>query len=100
MSQHQTNTTCSLIPAIDGDIQVVIGSTGIIVLDVQGAHRDVFGDLVHDHGTVRLTYDAVCELRALLDQIDEPADDRQPALPAIWSEASFTQPIRHRRRAA
>lgn len=97
--QHldQPHTTSSLIPGIDGDVQLVVGSRGLILLDAQGAERGVDGVLRHNHGTVRLTYQSVCELRALLDQIEEPSDARQPRL---WSDATFTQPVRRARRAA
>lgn len=94
MSQLTPHTTCSLIPAIDGDVQIVRSSRGPVVLDVQGCHRNASGDLTHDHGTVRLTYAAVCDLRDLLNEIAEPYDARQPSLPAIWSPATFMQPVR------
>lgn len=94
MRQQPSCNTVSLIPAIDGDVQVVVGSAGLILLDVQGAHRDVFGDVVHDHGVVRLSYSAACALRDLIDQIAEPADPRQTAL---WSPSFYTTPTRPRR---
>jgi hypothetical protein len=104
MSQHGNDSTCSLIPGIDGDIQVVHSRSGpTTLLDVQSVHFDVAGRIRHDHSTIRLTYGAVCELRELLDLIAEPPEPRQPAL---WGEATFTHPIpapRHRtkqRRAA
>ena len=92
---------CSLIPGIDGDIQVVHSRSRQIVIDVQSVHFDVAGQVRHDHSTIRLTYDAVCELRALLDLIAEPMEPRQPAL---WSDTTFswpvyTQRIRSKRRA-
>jgi len=102
MSQHLANSTCSLIPGIDGDIQVVHSRSGQTVIDVQSVHFDVAGHIQHDHSTIRLTYDAVCELRALLDRIAEPMEPRQPAL---WGDATFSRPVhtqrtRSKRRAA
>jgi hypothetical protein len=95
MSQHHHYSTCSLIPGIDGDLQVVCSRDALTTLiDVQSVHFDVTGALKHDHSTLRLNYDAVCELRDLLTQIAEPTDHRQPTLPAIWSQASYVQPIR------
>ena len=88
---------CSLIPGIDGDIQVVHSRSGQIVIDVQSVHFDVAGQVRHDHSTIRLTYDAVCELRALLDGIAEPMEPRQPAL---WSDATFSWPVHTRQRQA
>jgi hypothetical protein len=93
---------CSLIPGLDGDLQVVHSRSGHILFDVQSIHFDTEGNPVDDHSTIRLTYGAVAELRALLDQIAGPPETRQPAL---WSEATFTQPIapprqRRQRRAA
>ena len=41
------NTTISLIPGIDGDVQVVASRSGHFVIDVQGAHCDVDGVLRH-----------------------------------------------------
>lgn len=87
-----SNSTCSLIPGIDGDLQVVhqAGAQTVLV-DIQAMHFDASGHPKHEHSFLRLRYDAVCELRALLDQIEEPVDDRQPRL---WSDATFAQPIR------
>jgi hypothetical protein len=95
MSQHGANSTVSLISGIDGDLQVALDRTSLTTLiDVQSVHFDVSGHLRHDHSTIRLGFDAVCELRELLDEIDEPRDDRQPALPAIWSDSVSLQPVR------
>jgi len=58
------------------------------------------GHLRHDRGTVRLTYDAIVGLRDLLDQIEEPLEDRQPALPAFWAAAKLPGSARYRRRVA
>lgn len=100
MRQLSQTNTISLVSGIDGDLQVAAAS-GLIILDVQGAHRCVDGVVRHDHGVVRLTYNAACDLRDLLDQIAEPIDTRQPTLPAIWCDASFTRPVaRSRRRRA
>jgi len=44
---------------------------------------------------MRLTYDAVCELWALLGRITAPTERHEPAL---WSEITFTQPTPGRRR--
>ena len=96
MQLNRSNNTVSLIPAIDGDIQIAVGSSGLIVLDVQGAHRSVNGNLIHDHGVVRLTYSAALALRDLLDEISEPVDQRQRAFPAIWGDASYSSPMRVR----
>jgi hypothetical protein len=85
---------CSLIPGINGDIQVVHSRSGQTVIDVQSVHFDVTGQVRHDHSTIRLTYDAVCELRELLDQIAEPMEPRQPAL---WSDAIFSRPVHTQR---
>ena len=85
------NSTVTSFAGIDGDIQLVIGSRGLIVLDAQGAERGTDGMLRHNHGTVRLTYDSACELRDFIDQIAEPIEPRQPAL---WSETTFVEPIR------
>ena len=109
MSQHVTANTselyattgtncepvCSLIPGLDGDLQVVHSRSGQTVIDVQSIHFDVEGQVRHDHATMRLTYDAVCELRALLGQITAPTERHEPAL---WSEITFMQPIPGRRR--
>jgi hypothetical protein len=93
------NIFCSLIPGASGDLQIVrTPGAQSILIDVQSASPDVFGRLRHAHSTLKLGFDAVCELRALLDEIGEPHDDRQPSLPAIWSEATFTQPVRALRR--
>ena len=86
---------CSLIPGIDGDLQVVHSRSGPTVIDVQSIHFDVAGEVRHDHATMRLTYDAVCELWALLGQITAPTERHEPAL---WSEITFTQPTPGRRR--
>ena len=84
MTGHVTREpVCSLIPGIDGDLQVVHSQSGQTMLDVQSIHFDVAGQVRDDHATIRLTYDAVCELRALLDRIAEPVEPRQPAL---WSD--------------
>ncbi len=85
---------CSLIPGIDGDLQVVHSRSGQILIDVQSVHFDVAGKVRHDHSTIRLTYDAVCALRELLDRIAEPMEPRQPAL---WSDATFSRPVYTRR---
>jgi hypothetical protein len=82
------------IPGINGDIQVVHSRSGQTVIDVQSVHFDVTGQVRHDHSTIRLTYDAVCELRELLDQIAEPMEPRQPAL---WSDAIFSRPVHTQR---
>jgi hypothetical protein len=96
MTGHVTREpVCALIPGIDGDLQVVHSRSGQTVLDVQSIHFDVAGGVRHDHATMRLTYDAVCELRALLGQITAPTERHEPAL---WSEITFTQPIPGRRR--
>nr|WP_294543584.1 hypothetical protein [uncultured Rhodopila sp.] len=94
MCQHLANSTCSLIPGIDGDLQVVHSRSGQTVIDVQSVHFDVSGQVQHDHSTIRLTYDAVRELRELLDRIAEPMEPRQPAL---WSDATFSRPVHTRR---
>jgi hypothetical protein len=63
------------------------------------------------HATAFLGLDEAMRLQVILDQavdaawdIDDPVnertDPRQTALPAIWSEATFTQPVRARRRVA
>ena len=79
------------IGGIDGDIQLAIApASGLILLDAQGCERGTDGRLRHNHGAVRLTYDAACDLRDLLDQIAEPAEPRQPRL---WSDATFSIPI-------
>jgi hypothetical protein len=44
---------------------------------------------------MRLTYGAVCELRALLDVIAGPMESHQPAL---WSDATFSRPVMQRTR--
>jgi hypothetical protein len=90
MRLSHANSTVTSFAGIDGDIQLVISSRGI-VLDAQGAECGTDGVLRHNHGIVRLTYDAVTELRDFLGHLDEPADPRQPAL---WSEATFVEPIR------
>lgn len=101
MRLHAINTI-SLIPDIDGDVQIVTSRSGHYVIDVQGAHPGVDGIVRHDHSTVRLTYNAVCALRDLLDQIAEPADERQTTFPGVWGSATHTLPVptRVRRRAA
>jgi hypothetical protein len=101
-SETSGEPVCSLIPGSDGDLQVVHSRSGQTLIDVQSVHVDVSGQIQHDHSTIRLTYGAVAELRALLDRIAGPPETRQPAL---WSEATFTQPIapprqRRQRRAA
>lgn len=90
MSQHGANTTITLFSGIDGDLQVINGQTTVLI-DAQGASRGVDGIVRHNHGTVRLSYASARELRDFLDHLDEPADPRQPAL---WSDATFTQPVR------
>jgi hypothetical protein len=90
MRLSQRNTTVTLFSGIDGDVQVAVGSTSnTILFDAQGASRGTDGVVRHNHGTVRLSYEAIRELRDFLDHLDEPADPRQPTLPAI-----FTQPVR------
>ena len=86
---------CSLIPGIDGDLQVVHSRAGHTLIDVQSVHFDVAGQVQHDHATMRLTYGAVCELRALLDVIAGPMEPHQPAL---WSDATFSRPVMQRSR--
>jgi hypothetical protein len=97
MSQHLANSTCLLIPGINGGLQVVHSQSGQIVIDVQSVHFDVAGQVRHDHSTIRLTYDAVSELRAVLDLIAEPMEPRQPAL---WSDATFSRPVHARQQQA
>jgi hypothetical protein len=87
MRLTHANSTVTSFAGIDGDVQLVTGSHGLIVLDAQGAERGTDGVLRHNHGTVRLTY----ELRDFIDQIAEPIEPRQPA---IWSETTFIDPIR------
>src|SRR5664279_3506731 len=95
MTGHVTREpVCSLIPGIDGDLQVVHSRSGQTVIDVQSVHFDVAGQIQHDHSTIRLTYDAVCELRELLDRIAEPMEPRQPAL---WGDATFSRPVHTQR---
>jgi hypothetical protein len=96
-SGRSAEPVCSLIPGVDGDIQVVHSRSGQTIIDVQSVHFDVAGQIQHDHSTIRLTYGAVAELRALLDQIAEPPETRQRAL---WSEATFTLPRQRRQRRA
>jgi hypothetical protein len=86
---------CSLIPGIDGDLQVVHSRTGHTLIDVQSVHFDVAGQVQNDHAAMRLTYGAVCELRALLDVIAGPMEPHQPAL---WSDATFSRPVMQRSR--
>jgi hypothetical protein len=93
MSQQRVHSTVTLFSGIDGDIQVVNGQSSVLI-DAQGASRGTDGVVRHNHGTVRLTYAAISELRDFLDHLDEPADPRQPSLPAIWSPATFIQPVR------
>ena len=76
-----TPNTVSLIPGIDGDLQVVASRSGHFLIDVQGARPGVDGILHHDHGTVRLTY-VVCDLRDLLAEIAEPVEFRTDD--AVW----------------
>jgi hypothetical protein len=90
MSGCNHHNTVSLIPGIDGDLQVV-NASGFTLVDVQAAHRSVAGDLIHEHAFVSLNYSNVLRLRDLLDQIAEPVEPRQPAL---WSETTFVEPIR------
>lgn len=97
---HASGTSCqpsvSLIPGLDGDLQIAIGrGSPVVLIDVQAARPDVEGQIHHDHATIRLTYDAVCELRELLDRIAEPPEPRQPAL---WSDATFSQQVHIRPR--
>ena len=90
MRLSHANTIVTSFAGIDGNIQLVIGSRGLIVFDAQGAERGTDGVLRHNHGTVRLTYESAWELRDFIDQIAEPIEPRQPAL---WSEATFVEPI-------
>lgn len=90
ISGTNTEPFVSLIPGIDGDLQVVRSRTGHILIDVQSVHFDTEGKQRDDHSTIRLTHDAVCELCALLDRLAEPPEPRQPSL---WGQATFTQPI-------
>jgi len=95
MSQHGVHSTITSFSGIDGDVQVAVGpKTGTIIFDAQGAAAGVDGIVRHNHGTVRLSYASARELRDFLDHLDEPADPRQPALPAIWSEPTYTGPVR------
>lgn len=91
------SNTVSLFSGIDGDVQIVVGSRGLIILDAQGCERGVDGRLRHNHGIVRLTYELICDLRDFLDRIGEPEDDRQPALP--FQPARSSVPIRRPRAA-
>jgi hypothetical protein len=91
MRLSHANSTVTSFAGIDGDIQLVVGSRGLIVLDAQGAERGTDGVLRHSHGVVRLTYDAARELAAFIDHMGEPTDPRQAAL---WSPATFTEPVR------
>ena len=50
-----------------------------------------YREVQHNHSTIRLTYGAVYELRELLDRIAEPMEPRQAAL---WSDATFSRPVR------
>ena len=97
MRPYQFNTV-SLIPGIDGDVQIVVSPSGHYVIDVQGAHRGVDGVVRHDHGTVRLTFNAVHELRNLLEQLAEPIDARQDTLPGVWGNATHYLPMPSRYR--
>jgi hypothetical protein len=102
MSHEFSNSPCFLIPGVDGDLKVVhLPGAQTIPIDVQAAHADNAGHIGHGHSFVRLNCDAVCELRALLDHIDEAPD---PGQAALWSPATFTEavlpPARNRRRRA
>lgn len=95
MSQtYLANNTLSLIPGNNGDIQVAV-ARGRILIDVQAADVDTEGHVRHSHSAVALSYRAALMLRDLIDDLNEPADPRQPAL---WSDASFTHPVLQRRR--
>ncbi len=87
----------NLIPGIDGDLQVV-NASGFTLVDIQAAHLSADGALIHEHAFVRLSYLNVLRLRDLLDQIAEPAEPRQHALPAAWSRATTTERISRPRR--
>jgi hypothetical protein len=98
-----SNSTATSFAGIDGEIQLAC-SRGRIVLDAQGTECGTDGVLRHNHGTVRLSYDAARELADFIERMEEPADPRQSAL---WSQATFVEPIRpparnrrHRRIAA
>jgi hypothetical protein len=90
---------CSLIPGIDGDLQIVLSRSGQTVIDVQSVHFDVAGQVRHDHSTIRLTHDAVCDLHALLTLIAEPMEPDQTALcsdvtssrPPVHAQRSFSK---------
>jgi hypothetical protein len=95
VSASENDPVCSLIPGIDGDLQVVHTRTGHTLIDVQSVHFDVAGQVQHDHATMRLTYGAVCQLHALLDVIAGPTQRHQSAL---WSDATFSRPVMERKR--
>jgi len=87
MSQHHTynqssdNATpdiaplCSLIPGVNGEMQVVYSRPsitvpqGAVLIDLQTVHYDTHGYPRADHSTIRLTVDAAAELLRLLSLI-------------------------------
>jgi hypothetical protein len=92
MSHDFSGNTYFLIPGVDGYLQVVhMPGARTILIDGWAAHADNSGHIELGHSFVILNYDAVCELRALLDHIEEAPDPRQGAL---WAPATFTETVR------
>jgi hypothetical protein len=102
MSHDFSNSMYFLISGVDGDLQVVnMPGAQTILIAVQAARADNTGHIKHEYSSVRLSYDAVCELRAMLDHIDEAPDSRQATFwpPAVFTEAACPPARNCRRRA-
>ena len=99
------SNSISLFPGDNGDLQVVVPNScgGSILIDAQGCEIGTDGRKRFNHGTVSVSYEVVRHLADFLGSLpDEPVDERQQVLPAIWSDSVTVQPVprRHRRRAA
>jgi hypothetical protein len=87
----------------------IVGTGHGVTLSLTGENYDVTGWLRSSSALANLSLDDARRLSGLLNEAiafcEDTADQRQDALPAVWSPSSFTQPIKppvraiHRRRA-
>ena len=92
--------------AQSAEIQIVSTSRGIVI-DVQATNIATDGHPRRCHAVAKLALDEAVRLEALLgnavsavwDADDLPTERTDPRQTALWSNASFTIPIRSRRAA-
>lgn len=99
-NRYHTSRLFSMASAAT-EIQVV-AIAGEVVLDVQVSGFDVTGAKHPQHATAILKIEDAIRFETLLDEAITTAlgvteeDPRQGTLPAIWSDATHTQPVRRR----